>query len=822
MARCGHFHRTLKATTVSSKLEQHCLSQVLSLDGELVYDVGFVFAHHPASPLVVPLHMLPAEVKGVALDTKTYLGLGDPTERLAKGDCIVLLSMVLPLPAGHGIPVGQFWDAEIGSRDFIASLQEMAAGSDPSEIHARLHWVADSSCMQDWLDAVTKYPNRFTIPLLAHASVADSLCPPADADAAMSASLVSSDSLAPITYMSFTTACRLHRDTVRSSLKTSHSEEHAQYELRAAANFACPDDEPSFGYPDVHANAALWVLHPPMTKTAIKTFGMASFLDAAVCPPQFADFQPVAIPTCKNLPATYAVVPLETRAEFCAAIKDVTPDSPSKVLQQKRIALALKAQTSASQTMGQQQQQQAPPLQGGVAQGLFGSFGSGLGSFMTPVDQRTQGPPLVSDAATVRTNHLSSQGLASQGSTTLHPPHGLSTSTSQGFGFASGVSQQLALDPLAQCLNAAHSTPWQPAPVPAPAPVMTDPPVGTNPFLAHQYQVQPQMLFHPFSYQLVDESGRNVHPRLDTLWMKKDLTTWLLDSTQRKSPPNMIFLLSYLASSGPPAQGVLTATNEPIPASWTLRPTDITLPFCTHFLLHDATGAKAKVYLWSNAQRVMGPGPVLFTQPTSMFGSSFFQDDTFKKFRDCSPWLCLQVEMEEDIKENFTALHWLRIHPHAGSHFASAGETCEHCETALINIKHLFSVASAPDPMLAMACGHQSHATPLIVLGIDCMLQALQGPKLRTDWNGPCRQHTVLFYDVWESLHLVFVRRNVAFHSTPAAFAKVTPASSGDTPLASILLMNPAMSQQCGAPLVIQELEKWQQQELPCLADATR
>lgn len=164
-------------------------------------------------------------------------------------------------------------------------------------------------------------------------------------------------------------------------------------------------------------------------------------------------------------------------------------------------------------------------------------------------------------------------------------------------------------------------------------------------------------MVNPYGLQLVDDQGRNVRPRLDTLHVKRNPATWQLGTSQRMGPPNFIVFSKYLAGAGAPVQGALTATNEPAPSTWTVQPATLSMMFRNQFLHPDATGSKAKAYLWSSLQGQMPTGAAFFAQPTSTFGARFFQDSTFKRFREGAPWLPVPLDSEEDFKDNFTTLH---------------------------------------------------------------------------------------------------------------------------------------------------------------------
>jgi hypothetical protein len=93
-------------------------------------------------------------------------------------------------------------------------------------------------------------------------------------------------------------------------------EEFMCLEDRQLAAIICDKvDPPDFGYPALHANAAIWPLRPPKSGPAIARFGMPSFLDKLKFPPQVEPYHPVEIPTSKKLLPAYVQVPLETTTD---------------------------------------------------------------------------------------------------------------------------------------------------------------------------------------------------------------------------------------------------------------------------------------------------------------------------------------------------------------------------------------------------------------------------------------------------------------------------------------------------------------------------
>jgi hypothetical protein len=149
--------------------------------------------------------------------------------------------------------------------------------------------------------------------------------------------MLSVDSLAIPMWIDYALSRSLQHDNILASLKMAYMEEFVRLEdWQLAAFIHNKVDPPNFGYPALHANAAIWPLRPPKLGPAIACFGMPSFLDKLKFPPQVEPYHPVEIPTSKKLPPAYVQVPLETTTKAEEAIKDNNPSSsPLKVLSQQ-------------------------------------------------------------------------------------------------------------------------------------------------------------------------------------------------------------------------------------------------------------------------------------------------------------------------------------------------------------------------------------------------------------------------------------------------------------------------------------------------------
>ncbi len=111
--------------------------------------------------------------------------------------------------------------------------------------------------------------------------------------------------------------------------------------------------------------------------------------------------------------------------------------------------------------------------------------------------------------------------------------------------------------------------------------------------------------------------------------------------------------------------------------------------------------------------------------------------------------------------------------------------------------------------------GTQAPSTPLFIVEILHMLQALQKSCLQKEWQGRSIGYTSLNFEVFEQLFNIFVKCQLNFISSNAALAKVTPHAQDGSPVASFVAMNPVMSQHYGSQTLIGEV-------LTCLGNPTK
>jgi len=117
---------------------------------------------------------------------------------------VVVLPVAFPLAHGHHLPAGQIWVADIGSRDFLTSLCEMATSEDGTFCSV-FQWADQFTTLQVWLDVVAADPSSFCIPWIARDSIQDALV----LSNPMAPS-ISDDSLAHLTWIQTGVNCHLH------------------------------------------------------------------------------------------------------------------------------------------------------------------------------------------------------------------------------------------------------------------------------------------------------------------------------------------------------------------------------------------------------------------------------------------------------------------------------------------------------------------------------------------------------------------------------------------------------------------------------------
>ena len=125
---------------------------VLTFGGLSMCDVGWTATTTPAAP--DEGEFFRRQVAEFANVTPAmYVGTGAPPTTLTDTQSAVLITKAFPLQTSHLLPAGVLWDASIGSRDFLASLQEIHNKS-PPEVKTALSWVDSCSVLHIFLDTV--------------------------------------------------------------------------------------------------------------------------------------------------------------------------------------------------------------------------------------------------------------------------------------------------------------------------------------------------------------------------------------------------------------------------------------------------------------------------------------------------------------------------------------------------------------------------------------------------------------------------------------------------------------------------------------------
>jgi hypothetical protein len=123
-------------------------------------------------------------------------------------------------------------------------------------------------------------------------------------------------------------------------------------------------------------------------------------------------------------------------------------------------------------------------------------------------------------------------------------------------------------------------------------------------------------------------------------------------------------------------------------------------------------------------------------------------------------------------------------------------------------------VASQQDVTATTLQSPSALGTPLFIVGLVHMLQALEESRLQKEWQGRSIGYTSLTFEVFEQLFIIFVQCQLNFISSNAALAEVTLYSQDGSPAASFIAMNPATSQHYGSMTLIGALKEWENEVL--------
>ena len=228
-----------------------------------------------------------------------------------------------------------------------------------------------------------------------------------------------------------------------------------------------------------------------------------------------------------------------------------------------------------------------------------------------------------------------------------------------------------------------------------------------------------------------------------------------------------------------------------------------------------AKGAAAKLYLEGVVQTESFLLAGSSHQPTATLGDTLFEDTVFDKFRKAETWLTTKLKSAVQIDTTFTALDYFRLVPGTtGAKFPSEGLSREEVKTWLSNTRFLLAVASQQDYSVVRPTFPGMSTDPLFFAGIDWLLKTLDDPTIKSEWPLRSVPFTALVYDLFEDLHLILVKRIMAFRSSHAAMADVTLGATAMTPATSVLMLNPASSQQYMAETLNDQFREWRDENL--------
>jgi hypothetical protein len=202
-------------------------------------------------------------------------------------------------------------------------------------------------------------------------------------------------------------------------------------------------------------------------------------------------------------------------------------------------------------------------------------------------------------------------------------------------------------------------------------------------------------------------------------------------------------------------------------------------------------------------------------QPTATLGHTFFEATVFDKFCKAETWLTTKLKSADQIEMTFTALDYYRLVPGAtGSRFPSEGLSREEVKTWLSNTHFLLAVASQQDYAVVGPAFPGMSTDPLFFAGIDWLLKTLDDPTIKSEWPLRSIPFTALVYDLFEDLHLILVKRIMAFQSSHVALADITLNATTTMPAMSVLMLNPASSQQYMAETLNDQFREWRDNNL--------
>jgi hypothetical protein len=302
---------------------------------------------------------------------------------------------------------------------------------------------------------------------------------------------------------------------------------------------------------------------------------------------------------------------------------------------------------------------------------------------------------------------------------------------------------------------------------------------------------------------------------MENLYSENSTCTWQLDAQQCYMPANYTFFAQYLAYNSPMIPGVFLANNQPIAPSWMMYPVEISCPFCDVILRCKAKGAAAKLYLEGVVQTQSFLLDGRFHQPIAALGDIFFADTVFDKFCNAETWLTTKLKSDDQIDMTFMALDYFQLVPGTtGAKFLSEGLNREEVKTWLSNTQFLLSVTSEQDYLVVSSAFPGMSTDPLFLASIDWLLKTLDDLTIKSKWPLCSVSFTALVFDLFKDLHLTLVKRIMASKSSHMMMASIILGVTAMTTATSVLMLNPASSQQYMVETLNDQFREWRDDNL--------
>lgn len=820
--------RRVNAKSMKGKFADYLPHLLYCFDGLRMSGAGYVVSQHqPADAARYSVYLDSIEAAAPPLTPMDYWGTGNAPTQLQEGQRLIYLPRVYPLFACHGIPIGQLWDASIGSQGFHEAIATMATNV-PAGRRAHLGFLRSLIPLNEWLDAVAAKPEAFVTEFVARISIRDSLPAP------MAENPTAEDDLMEdVTWVTTGVVKRLHSDGILGGLPRDKATKFATLERRM---YECVADYDSIWITSTaDTTVCLWYLRPPLAPTSRLEFKLDQFLKPGTVPSACRDFRVMHVTATTNA-AEHRLL-TETEAEEITA-----QNSPTKQANRKLTA-ALRLQQQ------QQQQQQSSAANPEVVDLLLSpQVGNGKRKASSMTAPVTESPPAPDRAATVANGATHPLGGSSI-------PPSLRTSA-PGNGSTAALRVQFDNEVDTGAVNralfpqgaAAAAQFHSPAPAPArqqPAlhPAMaasTIPASHISPEISHMAMTpglsssniisqqladaniatrQQRYQSHPVSAslgygemnpygqfgtfpslggQIVNAEGRLAGYKVpSTLYNADDASSWRLDASLQTGPKNYFFLSALLGFRCEHRPAIFVKIRQEVPPSWCLAPARIQVPFSEAFLRPKSTASEALNHLENIISRIdtqrLPPGaliPILHT--------SFFSGDGFKFFAQTSSWATKPLKTTADMESRLVLLHLFQLAPGmAEAYFPSQGFTRGQMIQALFNIEFLLGSA--------VGAGYQSSPSILCHVFRDVM-SFLQCQLLVDEWDRPHAGFTVLTYDVLEEMFLAVVSWVQTHQSACSLFAEAASQSDGSISI----LLNPILEwSSLSSSTLLDRYQKW-------------